>query len=280
MKMSTFKKALASGMALTLLFSQGALIENAEAKGKKETKVVDKNKNGIADDWEKKYKLKGKNIEKQDNDKDGLTNKFEYKLKLNPKSKDSDKDKIQDSLEDTDKDSLKNEVEIELQLDPADADTDNDGVKDGNEDPDKDGVKVANEVRAFKVKVKLQSKKTIDVDYKILKSKVSIKVKDKTGNVTVEMVENLVNDLHAASGLTKDQIIEKIQTTFNIDESYDIEVKIKYYKGKEMEIEREVEVDEEEQADVEEQEDQDDQEQEEDEQEDQGEEDQSEENEQ
>ena len=107
--MKNCKKVLASGLALTLLFSQG--LTNVDAKSK--AKIDDKNKNGLSDKWEKKYKLTGKSMAKMDYDKDGLTTLVEYKLNLNPKSADTDKDGVLDGQEDSDKDGLSNLAEVE-----------------------------------------------------------------------------------------------------------------------------------------------------------------------
>ncbi|WP_142383581.1 hypothetical protein [Bacillus sp. V5-8f] len=245
--MKNTKKLLAGGLALTLLLSQG--VSNADAKGndksKKEQKpkVTDKNKNGIADQWEVKYKLSsGKDIANKDNDKDGLINVIEYKLNLNPTSADTDKDKIVDGDEDTDKDGITNGAELDLGLKPDNSDSDNDKIKDGSEVQGKDGVKLSQKIREFKVDVKTSHKKSIQIQYKLLKNKTFVQVKDKTGTVTKEMVESLVKDLQASSTLTKEDIISKVQAFFKLDNTYKIDAKVKYLSGKHVEIDKEVKV--------------------------------------
>jgi len=129
-------KKLAIGvLATSLIFSQGL-----QTEAKKST-VVDKDKNGIADDWQKKYKLgNGKAAAKKDPDKDGLSNVLEYQLNSNPIKKDTDGDKISDSNEDKDKDGLINGLEVKWKLNPLKADTDNDGIIDSQEDEDGDNL--------------------------------------------------------------------------------------------------------------------------------------------
>ncbi|MEH7307559.1 hypothetical protein V7137_21080, partial [Neobacillus drentensis] len=135
------KKMLVGGLALTVLLSPGFLsTAHASSDVKTKIKFSDRNKNGINDYWERKYKLSGKGLAKKDNDKDGLNNLQEYKLALNPKSSDTDHDKIKDGNEDADKDGLKNLLEFKLALNPKSSDSDHDKIKDGNEDTDHDGL--------------------------------------------------------------------------------------------------------------------------------------------
>jgi hypothetical protein len=248
--MKQMKKVLVGCLALTLLFSQGLSYANAKGndmkKSHNKTKVIDKNKNGIPDRWELKYKLGlGKDVAKKDNDKDGLNNLIEYKLNLNPTSNDTDKDKILDGNEDYDIDGLCNEAELELGTKPEDPDSDKDKIKDGSEIQGKDKTKLSNRIRAFKLEIKTSDKKNIKVEYKFYKDrnhiKVHIKVKDKTGTVTKEMVNSLVRDLQASSSLTEEEVVSKIQSLFNLESSFDIEMEIKYFNGKEIEIEKEIE---------------------------------------
>lgn len=151
--MKQLKKLLAGGIAFSLIFFQG--FQLAEAKGKEEKgkkqRVVDKNKDNIADAWELKFKLGlGKDVAKKDNDKDGLSNIVEYQLNLNPTQKDTDHDKISDSDEDSDKDGLTNLQELKAKLNPALSDTDKDRIRDGQEDEDNDLL--TNE-QEFKIKL-------------------------------------------------------------------------------------------------------------------------------
>jgi hypothetical protein len=151
-EMKRQKKLLLGGLAFALLFGQG--IGLVEAKGKeskpkneKKQTIVDKNKNGIADSWEAKYKLgSGKDVAKKDNDKDGLNNLIEYQLNFNPLSVDTDKDKVKDGNEDYDNDKLTNLQELQAKLNPALSDSDKDKVLDSMEDNDGDKLTTIEEI--------------------------------------------------------------------------------------------------------------------------------------
>ncbi|MEY8738387.1 hypothetical protein AB9M62_01715 [Bacillales bacterium AN1005] len=131
------KKVAIGVLAASLIFSQGL---QTEAKTKKST-VVDKDKNGISDDWQKKYKLgNGKLVAQKDPDKDGLSSLLEYQLNSNPIKKDSDGDKVSDSNEDKDKDGIINGLEVKWKLNPLKSDTDGDGISDSQEDQDADNL--------------------------------------------------------------------------------------------------------------------------------------------
>ncbi|WP_059173956.1 right-handed parallel beta-helix repeat-containing protein [Bacillus sp. FJAT-27445] len=88
--------------------------------------VLDNNKNGIDDLWEKKYglDLTNKQTASEDPDQDGLTNLVEYELNLNPKSSDTDKNGIPDGFEDYDNDELYNLAEVKLGFNPKIPDLD------------------------------------------------------------------------------------------------------------------------------------------------------------
>lgn len=140
------KKVVVGALAASLVFSQGIGIADAKGKEPKKPVKVDKDKNGIPDDWQAKYRLGyGKSVATKDNDKDGLNNLQEYQLNLNPISKNTDKDRLPDGQEDNDKDELTNVQELQAKLDPLKADTDNDGVKDAEEDNDSDGLNTKEE---------------------------------------------------------------------------------------------------------------------------------------
>lgn len=202
------KKVLVGGLALTLLFSQG--LPTVSAKGKDEKpKVADKNKNGIDDNWEKKYKLKGKNIAKQDNDKDGLNNLTEYKLKLNPTKMDTDKNGVNDGQEDSDEDGLSNSSELELGLKPDNAYSKNASIKDG-EIKDKNGVQLSDKIRELEISIEADDQE-IEIEYYLKKDKPYIKVKDKSRTITKETIEKLVNELQAPSSITEEAVVEKPQ---------------------------------------------------------------------
>lgn len=246
------KKFLAVGLATTLLLSAGAQVD---AK----PKFIDKNKNGIEDKWEKKYKLKGKNVAKLDTDKDGLNNFVEYKLSLNPTKKDTNKNGVADALEDTDRDGISNGTELELGLKPYTAYSKSKKVKDGNL-KDTDGVKWSEKVRELEISVE-SGKKEFELEYEKKKGKAKIKLKQKGYNLDQATVRALVTDLQKAidDNLTEDQILDLIQSRFELTGTYEIEVELEYMNGDEFEIEREVEVDDEDDADDEEMIDEDDQ---------------------
>lgn len=125
-------------IALVMIVLLGATPALAKSK--------DKNKNGIPDTWEKKYRLSLKvNQAKKDFDKDGLRNIDEYRCATNPRVADTDKDGIRDGQEDRDRDGLVNLAEIKYKTNPAVADSNRDGVVDGNEDVDSDGLGSAEE---------------------------------------------------------------------------------------------------------------------------------------
>lgn len=230
--MKNCKKVLASGLALTLLFSQG--ITNVDAKAK----VVDKNKNGISDKWEKKYKLKGKSLAKMDYDKDGLTTLIEYKLNLNPKKADTDQDKVLDGQEDSDKDGVTNASEVELGLNPKDSDTDNDKIKDGSE-MSKAGAKLSKTIKKLKFEIKSADDKEIKVEYKYNKKGMTIKIKDETSTLTKVMISSLVSEFQDTSKLTSDDILENIQTILKVTDLTKVEVEVEYFNGHDYEIEKE-----------------------------------------
>jgi hypothetical protein len=232
--MKNSKKLLAMGLGLALLFSQGWTTAEAKSNHQK-PKSADKNKNGIDDKWEKKYKLSGKNVAGQDNDKDGLTNVYEYKLNLNPKLADTNKNKMLDGQEDNDKDGVSNLAEIDLGLNPVNPDTDKDNIKDGDE-KNKDGVKLTDKVLEFEIKIQTADKKNIEVEYKTKKGKTEIKVKDKTGTVTKEMITALVTELQNPTSLSGEQIVAKIQEILKIENPLSIKMELEYADGEDQQI--------------------------------------------
>ncbi|CAH0346444.1 hypothetical protein [Bacillus sp. CECT 9360] len=237
--MRLLNKILVSALGLSLLFSQGLTTAEAKSHDKK-SKTADKNKNGIDDKWEKKYKLSGKNVAGQDNDKDSLSNLIEYKLTLHPKTADTDKDGTLDGQEDRDKDGVGNLAEIENGLDPLNPDTDKDKIKDG-EEKDKDGVLVSNKVQDLEIKIVTADKKSITVDYKVQKKKATLKVKDTTGTVTNETITALVKELQEPNSKTQEEVVAALLGLFKIEGPFGIEMEIEYADGKELEIEEELE---------------------------------------
>lgn len=231
--MKNCKKVLASGLALSLIFSQG--LTNVDAKAK----MVDKNKNGISDKWEKKYKLKGKSIAKMDYDKDGLATLIEYQLNLNPKKADTDKDKVLDGQEDSDKDGVTNAAEIELGLKPNDSDSDDDKIKDGSE-KSKAGAKLSKTIKELKFEIKAADDKEIKVEYKYnKKGTMTIKIKDETNLLTKEIINSLVSELQDTSNVTSNDILEKIQTILNVKDISKVEFEVKYFNGHDFDAEKE-----------------------------------------
>ncbi|MBB6281960.1 hypothetical protein [Geobacillus subterraneus] len=225
------KRMLISCFAAALLFSPGWAV--AEAKGKQQSKPkwVDKNKDGIPDDWELKYKLGlGKNVANQDKDRDGLTNRVEYNLRLNPTKTDTDKDKILDGDEDTDRDGLTNSAEVALGTKPEDADSDNDRVKDGAEKKGK--AKLSNVVQKLELQIKTAANQIIKVGYHWSERHSHLHMKDQTGEVTASDVQALISDLQASPSLPNDQVIAKIQTLFSLDTPFRLELEWKYGSGR------------------------------------------------
>ena len=108
-----------AAMALTL----GALPGLAHA-------ATDRDGDGMADRWEKRYRVSSAN---GDGDRDRVDNRNEYREGTSPRAKDSDGDGRSDGREDRDRDRLSNAAEDATGNDPADRDTDNDGIPDGKE---------------------------------------------------------------------------------------------------------------------------------------------------
>lgn len=91
----------------------------------------DSDKDGLLDIEEFVYQT---NPLKIDSDGDNLTDSFEIKQSFsNPIKVDSNNNKISDDKEDQDKDGLSNKIEQELKTNPLQADTDSDQLNDGEE---------------------------------------------------------------------------------------------------------------------------------------------------
>ncbi|MFC0297776.1 thrombospondin type 3 repeat-containing protein [Geobacillus jurassicus] len=224
------KRMLVGCLAAALLVSSGWTAAEAKGKQSSKPKWADKNKDGIPDDWELKYKLGlGKNVANQDNDRDGLTNRVEYNLNLNPTKNDTDKDKILDADEDTDRDGLTNGAEVALGTKPEDADSDNDRIKDGAEKQGK--TKLANVIQKLELQIKTAANQTIKVDYHWSERHSHLRMKDQTGEVTASDVQSLINDLQASPSLSNDEVIAKIQTLFSLDVPFRLELEWKYGSG-------------------------------------------------
>lgn len=124
--------ALCALLAVAILaMSTGMAEANNRGKGKK---ARDRNHDGIADRWERKYRLSTKkNQANRDQDHDGVRNKCEFQAKSHPRSKDSDRDGDGDYDEDRDRDGLTNGEESELRTNCGRKDSDRDGTDDGEE---------------------------------------------------------------------------------------------------------------------------------------------------
>lgn len=109
----------------------------------------------------KKTKEKNKVLKSKDSDGDGLNDYYERQNLLNKKLKDSNKNGISDDKEDSDKDKLTNLQEQKYNTGVQSPDTDADGLTDFDEvntyhtnptekDSDKDSISDGNEVKKFK----------------------------------------------------------------------------------------------------------------------------------
>jgi hypothetical protein len=78
--------------------------------------------------------------DREDPDKDTLTNLGELRSGTNPRKKDTDGDGTRDDREDADRDGLRNGVEMRIGTHPRKVDTDGDGFRDPVEDRDGDGL--------------------------------------------------------------------------------------------------------------------------------------------
>lgn len=242
--MKKMKHVLVGGIALTLLFSPGLSSVDAKghSKGKSHKKIVlvDKNRNKIADKWEKQYKLSGKHVASKDNDRDGLSNLIEYHLKLNPLKSDTDKDGVKDGLEDTDKDELPNSTEIELGTLPQDADTDNDRVKDGDEET-KDGVEYADLIHDLKLSIKSKDL-ILEVKYKYNKRHAHLHIKTNDKDLSPAKVKEFVQDFEAFSGLSSKELTDKMTADFGIESDFAVKLELKYLNGDRFELKKHISV--------------------------------------
>lgn len=111
-----------------------------------EAKPKDRNRNGIPDRWERKYKLSTKrDLSRRDSDRDGINNRSEYRSATNPRKVDTDADGLEDADEDRDGDQVDNGNEQRQRTRQNDRDSDNDRRSDGREDRDADGLNNAGE---------------------------------------------------------------------------------------------------------------------------------------
>jgi len=242
--MKKMKHVLVGGIALTLLFSPGLSSVDAKghSKGKSHKKIVlvDKNRNKIADKWEKQYKLSGKHVASKDSDRDGLSNLIEYHLKLNPLKSDTDKDGVKDGLEDTDKDELPNSTELELGTLPQDSDTDNDRVKDGEEET-KDGVEYADLIHDLKLSIKSKDL-VLEVKYKYNKRHAHLHIKTDDKDLSPAKVKAFVQDFEAFSGLSSKELTDKMKEEFGIESDFSVKLELKYLSGDRFELKKRVSI--------------------------------------
>lgn len=106
----------------------------------------DRDRDRLPDRWEKRHKTGVKTSSaRRDLDRDGLSNLDELRAGTNPRSADSDHDRVADDDEDADRDRVDNASEIAEGTLPRRSDSDRDGKGDGREDSDRDGLSNAAE---------------------------------------------------------------------------------------------------------------------------------------
>lgn len=236
--MKKINYVVTAGLACALMLTP---LGSIDAKSK--TSKHDRNKNGIHDSWEKKYKLKGKKIDQQDTDHDGLSNYAEYKLKLNPRKKDSDRDKISDANEDTDRDGLTNAVELELGTKPYSRDSDRDGVLDGKE-RNKAGHRYEDMLKKMKIALATETTQS-QIDYHFKKKKSQLRVKTNDATVDEARVRQLIQFIEANPKMTEEELRTQLVSLFALSGSYELEIELEYFDHEETKSEhRHVEEDE------------------------------------
>jgi hypothetical protein len=122
------------------------LVMPASASAKRHHASKDRNHDGIADKWAKRFHLgNGPGMAKADPDSDGLTNRAEFRSGTNPRKADSNGNGVGDANEDPDRDNVDNGNEAREHTNPQQADSNGNGVKDGKEDADRDKLNNAGE---------------------------------------------------------------------------------------------------------------------------------------
>ena len=124
------------------------LVPDTDADGVPDDRE-DLDRDGLTNRWELRLGLRPRSADsdrdgigdgREDPDGDRLQNRFEIRTtRTDPRAMDSDRDGLMDSVEDDDRDDLSNAGEQRYGTDPAKADTDRDGVGDWHEDADRDG---------------------------------------------------------------------------------------------------------------------------------------------
>ncbi len=101
-KPSTGTKTKQHATAKTKQNAAAKAKKRAAAKAKKRAaRAADRNRDGLPDKWEKRYKLSLKvNQALRDQDADGVVNRSEYTAGTNPRKADSDNDGVDDGSED------------------------------------------------------------------------------------------------------------------------------------------------------------------------------------
>lgn len=234
--MKKINYVVTAGLACALMLTP---LGSIDAKSK--TSKHDRNKNGIHDSWEKKYKLKGKKLAQQDTDHDGLSNYTEYKLKLNPRKK--DRDKISDAHEDTDRDGLTNAIELELGTKPYKRDSDGDGILDGKE-RNKAGHRYEDMLKKMKIALATETTQS-QIDYHFKKKKSQLRVKTNDATVDEARVRQLIQFIEANPKMTEEELRTQLVSLFALSGSYELEIELEYFDHEETKSEhRHVEEDE------------------------------------
>lgn len=220
--MKKINYVVTAGLACTLMLTP---LGSIDAKSK--TSKYDRNKNGIHDSWEKKYKLKGKKLAQQDTDRDGLNNYTEYKLKLSPRSLDSDQDRISDANEDTDRDGLSNTIELELGTKPYTRDSDSDGILDGKE-RNQAGHRYEDMLKKMKIELATDTAQS-RIDYHFKKKKSLLRVK--TNDVTVDeaRVRQLIQFIESNPKMTEEELRLQLISLFELSGSYQLKIELEYF---------------------------------------------------
>lgn len=193
-----------------LIAFDGTSDKEEEIEDIKVDRTTDTDGDGLSD-WIEKG-IAQTDMNKVDTDGDGLSDYYEYiVLHTDPNLKDTDGNGITDDKEDLDKDGLTNLEEFKLETDPLLEDTDEDGLTDGDEvlkyktdplkeDSDGDGISDFDEVY-----LKLDPNKTHthdgikDCDYKIWQESATEQLKELNAQNDYEISLRL-----NASGNTKD----------------------------------------------------------------------------
>ncbi|AFS71668.1 hypothetical protein [Exiguobacterium antarcticum] len=228
--MKKMNYVVTAGLACTLMLTP---LGSIDAKSK--TSKYDRNKNGIHDSWEKKYKLKGKKLAQQDTDHDGLSNYTEYKLELSPRNQDSDRDRISDANEDTDRDGLSNTIELELGTKPYTRDSDRDGILDGKE-RNQDGHRYEDMLKKMKIKLATETTES-QIEYHFKKKKSQLRVKTNDATVDEARVRQLIQFIESNPKMTEEELRAQLISLFALSGSYQLKIELEYFNRAETKSE-------------------------------------------